>query len=222
MKTYLRHKIHNVVDIKGLHAVEYLDFDGKYKDYTEKHDFWELCYVESGSVTLILENETFILKTGDVMFVSPDKNHSYIAASSKASKVFVVCFESFSYTLKTLSSTPFSLDDSLKDCIKRIIFEYEHTFFMNENELLDVLPNPNFGGEQAIILQLEYLIICLLRKLSTTKNPGVVFLNEDSFYSKLSDTIIKYLKKNIDAKLSLDDICAKVNYSRSFLCKIFK
>ena len=93
---------------------------------------------------------------------------------------------------------------------------------MNEDELLDVLPNPNFGGEQAIILQLEYLIICLLRKLSTTKNPGVVFLNEDSFYSKLSDTIIKYLKKNIDAKLSLDDICAKVNYSRSFLCKIFK
>jgi len=41
MKTYLRHKVLNVVDIKELTAIEYLDFEGKYKEYVEKHDFWE-------------------------------------------------------------------------------------------------------------------------------------------------------------------------------------
>ena len=42
MKTYLRHKICNVIDIKDLIALEYLDFEGKYRDYVEAHDFWEL------------------------------------------------------------------------------------------------------------------------------------------------------------------------------------
>ena len=34
IKTYLRHKIENVIDIKELFALEYLDFDGKYKNYS--------------------------------------------------------------------------------------------------------------------------------------------------------------------------------------------
>ena len=38
MKTYLRHRIQNVVDVKELIALEYLDFEGKYKEYVEKHN----------------------------------------------------------------------------------------------------------------------------------------------------------------------------------------
>ena len=50
MKTYLRHRTLNVIDVKELIALEYLDFEGKYKDYSERHDFWELCYAESGDI----------------------------------------------------------------------------------------------------------------------------------------------------------------------------
>ena len=52
MKTYLRHKSLNVIDIKELIALEYLDFEGTYKDYVEKHDFWEICYVKKGSISV--------------------------------------------------------------------------------------------------------------------------------------------------------------------------
>ena len=48
MKTYLKHKIQNVIDIKSLFALEYLDFEGKYKNYVESHGFWEICYIEKG------------------------------------------------------------------------------------------------------------------------------------------------------------------------------
>ncbi len=222
MKTYLRHKIHNVIDIKGLTALEYLDFAGKYKNYEEKHDFWELCYVESGDVTLTLEGNGVILKSGDIIFIPPEKTHIYDSDLSRKSSAFVVCFETFSYAIKALGGMSFSLDDALIDCLNKIIAECSHTFFMNDKDHLAVLPNPNFGGQQAIILQLEYLIICLLRRLSSEKNPEVVFLNKDDFYAKLSGIIIEYLRSNINAKLSLSDICRKMYYSKSFLCKTFK
>ena len=57
MKTYLRHKIQNVVDIKGLVALEYLDFEGKYGDYVESHDFWEIVYIDRGQIIEKVEND---------------------------------------------------------------------------------------------------------------------------------------------------------------------
>ena len=58
--------------------------------------------------------------------------------------------------------------------------------------------------------------------LSTDKNPEIVFLNEERFYQDLVEVIINYFKDNIDKKISLEELCEKVNYSRSFLCKTFK
>ena len=72
MKTYLRHKVLNVIDIKELTALEYLDFEGKYKEYSEKHDFWEICFVEKGEVVLSIEEERRTLSSGDIIVVSPD------------------------------------------------------------------------------------------------------------------------------------------------------
>ena len=63
MKTYLRHKICNVIDIKELIALEYLDFEGKYRDYAEAHDFWELCYVTNGSIQVLLDGNSLPVST---------------------------------------------------------------------------------------------------------------------------------------------------------------
>lgn len=222
MKTYLRHKIHNVISIKELAAMEYLDFAGKYKDYVNCHNFWEMCYVERGTATLTIEGESISLRVGDVAFVPPEKKHFYRTDNIAECRVFVVCFETFSYDIKTLGGMSFALDAGLKDCVEKIMDEYTHTFYMNEEEHLAVLKKPNFGGQQIIILLLEYLIIRLLRRLSVEKNPDVIFLSKDDFYAKLTEIITDYLQTNVNAKLSLTDICNKVNYSRSFLCKIFK
>ena len=106
--------------------------------------------------------------------------------------------------------------------MRRIIDERKDTFRMNENDLLELLPSHSFGGQQAIILQLEYLLIRLLRRLSAEKNSRVVFLDGENFYPDLVDIIAGYLKNNIGKKITLDDICERFNYSRSFICKIFK
>ena len=222
MKTYLRHRSLNVIDIKELTALEYLDFEGKYKNYVEKHDFCELCYVEKGEIELVIENEKMLLSDNDIVFIDSDALHSYFSKEGNRSRVFVICFECPSHTLRALSGVIFPSDDSRTYCMQRIIEECESTFRMNENDLLEVLSSPSFGGQQAIILQLEYLLICLLRQLSAEKNSRVVFLSGEKFYPDLVEIIAGYLKSNVGKKITLDDICERFNYSRSFICKIFK
>ena len=222
MKTYLRHRSLNVIDVKELIALEYLDFEGKYKNYVETHDLCELCYVENGEIELTLGDEKKNLSKNDMVLIDSDVLHSYSSGEGNKNRVFVVCFECPSHMLKALSGVIFSADSEMTYCIRRIIEECKDTFRMNENELLELLPAHSFGGQQAIILQLEYLLIRLLRQLSAEKNSRVVFLNGENFYPDLVKIIAGYLKNNIEKKITLDDVCERFNYSRSFICKIFK
>ena len=222
MKTYLRHRILNVIDVKELLALEYLDFEGRYKEYVESHGFWELCYIEKGQISLLLKEERITLLEKELILIPPDCSHSYSSGKGNENRAFVICFESPSHTLKPLGGIHFTADESQLYCMERMIEESRHTFRMNENDLLEVVDLPNFGGQQMIILQLEYLLISMLRRLSSEKNAGIVFLSGEKFYSDLTAVIINYFRENIHDQLSLDDICSKFNYSRSFLCKTFK
>ena len=222
MKTYLRHKISNVVDVKELIALEYLDFEGKYKNYVEKHDFWEICCVRKGSITLTTDQVSHTLAENQLVVIPPQQLHSYSSAAGNESKAFVICFESVSHALKPLSGACFLLDGSQQACIRTIIEETTDTFHMDENDHLAVRDAPNFGGQQAIFLQLEYLLICLLRQYSEQRSSGIVFLSGEKFYSDLAEIVIQYFRDHIREKLSLSIICEKFNYSRSFLCKNFK
>ena len=108
------------------------------------------------------------------------------------------------------------------DRLKLIVDEISHTFRMNAKDLLEVVDQPNFGGQQIILLQLEYLLIDLIRQLSLEKDSQLVILSEEQFYADLVGIVIHYFEENLSSKVSLEDICEKVNYSRSFICKTFK
>ncbi len=222
MKTYLRHKSLNVIDIKELIALEYLDFEGKYKDYVEKHDFWEICYVEKGSISVLVDDKRKTLGENTITFIPPYKTHSYFSPNGNDSSAFVMCFACSSQALKTLGGMDFSPDGNQLECLKKIMCEYKQTFSVNDEGAMEALPSPAFGGQQAIIVLLEYLLICFLRMLSLEKNPEVVFLQDDRFYAGLVDGIIDFFRENIGRKITLKEVCKRVNYSSSFICKTFK
>ncbi len=222
MKTYLRHRIYNVVDVKELIALEHLDFEGKYKNYREAHDFWELCYVEEGEVTLTVDAVKHTLFKNQLFVIAPNRQHSYFSKSGNKSRVFVVCFESFSHNLIPLADNLFSLKSAEATCIKQVINESTSTFMTNSDELLEVRSEALFGGQQALLLQLEYLLICLLRHLSSRQDSAVIFCNDENFHRELTDAIIRFLRENLSRHITLSDVCDKFSYSRSFICKVFK
>ena len=222
MQTYLRHKICNVIDIKDLIALEYLDFEGKYRDYVEAHDFWELCYVTEGRVRVLLDGSSLPLIRQQLVLIPPNKKHGFLSDNGNGSKAFVVCFDSFSQALLPISSCVFERDEVQTRCMEIIISECATTFCMNGLGLLEVVPTPLFGGQQALLSQLEYLLIHLIRRMSEKKDPGIVFISDDHFHADLVNVILRFLRKNIHQKLTLEDLCGTFNYSKSFLCKTFK
>lgn len=222
MKTYLRHKIRNVIDVKELIAIEHLDFEGKYRNYEEAHDFWELCFVSVGEIAVQIEHKRSLVSQNQLVLISPNKKHSYQSENGNENKAFVICFDSFSQTLDAISEYIFTLEDTQISCMGLIEEESRTTFHTNESDHLAVLQSPIFGGQQALLLQLEYLLISMVRSLSSDQRNEIIFFSDENFHEDLVNAILRYLRENIHKKISLNDICERFNYSRSFICKVFK
>ncbi len=222
MKTYIRHKIYNAIDVKELIALEPLDFEGKYRDYAEIHDFWEICYALKGKITLLLDDKSVPIPENQLILIPPNKKHAYRSHNGNQSQAFVICFDSFSQILNAISGHVFSPCEVQTVCMRNIMAEFSDTFRMNDLGHLEVLPAPRFGGQQALLLQLEYLLIHLIRTLSVEQDSDIIFFSDENFYADLTKAILRFLRENVDKKISLDDICGKFSYSKSFLCKVFK
>ena len=221
MKSYVRHRIINAIDVKELVTLEYLDFEGKYADYSEKHDFCELCYVENGEIALTLEDSEIRLGASDMILIAPNTRHTYKSESGNSNKALVVCFVCQSHSLKHVFGAPITAGSDEKYIIGRIADEFCGTFFI-DNELPVTRPDSNFGGQQAVILNLEYLIIRMLRQRLKDKKSELVLLDGENFYRDFTEIVAGYLKNNLSRRITLDEICSKFNYSRSFICRIFK
>ncbi len=157
MKTYLRHRIRNVIDIKELIALEFLDFEGKYRNYEESHDFWELCFVTEGEIAVRIEDKDTLLAKNHLLLISPNKKHAYHSAVGNRNKAFVICFDSFSQALYAIAEYVFTPEETQLACMRLITQESQATFRTGESDHLAVLDTPVFGGQQALLLQLEYL-----------------------------------------------------------------
>jgi len=222
MKTYLRYRVHDLITVKDLIALEWLDFEGKYRAYSEAHNFWELCFVKEGSVTAAIDNRSFPLTAGCLLLIPPNRQHSYLSTTGNRSKAFVICFESFSQALHPLGEMIFQPHFQLTATVEQIIDERDATFRIRENEPLVLKEDPRVGGQQVLILCLTYLLICMLRRFSSDSRTGIVFLEDAAFEERLAEEIRLFLRENIRKHVSLDTVCSRFNYSRAFLCKTFK
>jgi AraC-like DNA-binding protein len=188
----------------------------------ESHDFWELCYVIDGEITLFMGEESKVLSGNQLILIAPNVRHSYVSADGNKTRAFVICFGSVSQALAPISGITFVPDGVQTGSLERILDECENTFHMNEREHLEVLSASRFGGQQVILLQLEYLLINLVRQVSGETNSDIVFFSDQNFYGDLASVMQRYLREHVNKKLTLNDICGKFSYSRSFLCKTFK
>ena len=62
--------------------MHYYEFDQTFHFKGEKHDFWEMIYVDKGSVEIQSDDDIIILNQGELAFHAPNEFHSVKAKDS--------------------------------------------------------------------------------------------------------------------------------------------
>ena len=221
--TYVKTQLQNVINISKIVTVHYYEFDKNFVFEGEKHDFWEMVYIDKGRVEVRRDTETLTLSQGELLFHAPNEFHS-IRALGSAPNFFVVSFVCNSPLMTYLEKYHAVLNKTLLGFISSVIREAESTYVIPKNDptlkKLILRDAPPIGGEQLIKTYLEQFMISLIRSI-LKKDSVSVFASKESMETHLVSSAKDLLSKHAAETFRVSDLCAKLGYSKSYICKLF-
>lgn len=226
-KQYYKYKIEDLFVIQKIVTIHYFEFDKDFTYPSESHDFWELVYADKESVICTADGEELVLEEGELLFHKPNEVHALRANRRTAPNVFIISFECKSEAMRFFEGRrKLTLDKKLLRWIYAIIDESKKTFDLPFSDpgmtKLKLSQNPPPGGQQLIRNYLELLLIQLMRSESDRADSQIIFLPREEFGAHIVSQAIDFMKKNIERRLTVADICSALNYNKSYLYKEFK
>ncbi len=222
---YFRHKIDNLLVVSKIVTVHYFEFDRHFASEGEAHDFWELVYVESGELCCEAGEESVTLRAGEAMFHRPGEFHRH-SSGSRAPSVAIVSFECRSEGMRFFEGRRMSLPRECSRQVFEILAEASATFDIPVSDPLtkkmELLADPSLGGTQMIKNRLEMLLILLLRRETSRKGTGDLFLRDEAPGGLLADAIVEKMRAHLYEGLSVEELCEGIAYSRSYIFRAFR
>lgn len=221
-KDYIKTRPKTVVDITKIVTIHYNEVGKGFRFEGESHDFWEMVYVDKGSVAITRDGEEVLLSQGEVIFHRPNEFHT-IRAFESTPNFFVISFVSSSLSMRFFERFCCVLKKEHKSLLTSIINEAEQSYHIPKNDpdlrKLRRKKDAPLGSEQLIKGYMEQLLIYLLRTEEKEKAFTLPQLTEEApLISALKD----YISSRCEENIRIDEICRAFGYSKSFLSRIFR
>lgn len=218
---YVSTVLERIIEIRELYSVHYFEYSSRYRFPGERHDFWELVYVDGGTIQVTADEEVFNLSRGQIIFHRPGEFHSLSANGVVSPNLVVVGFQCNSKAMKFFENRIVVAGAVERALLARIVDESRHAFSTPLNDpstkAIQRKATSIPGGEQMIALALEELLIRLVRQGESLPLSSVVAWGEEG----LPKELISYLEQRLDQPLTVDQICRDNMIGRSQLQKLF-
>lgn len=199
------------------------------KDYFhpgERHDFWELVYIDKGEIEIITDNNHCVFKQGECVFYKPNEFHMGKAHQAIGPNLIVISFECDSPLMTFFEQKSFRFSDHERDLLCRVVEEGNRAFSppVDSPRMRQPLRREGalVGSEQLIKNYLEILLITLIRRGSSDQTEALSTPIRATTDHALLEQAIRYLERHLAANLSLADISNAVHVSQARLKALFK
>lgn len=218
---YKKVKMKTVINVPNLYTLHYDTYPQNFKFGPETVNFWLLTYVDNGNIEYNVDGTVHHLKKSDILLIPPNIPHS-MKTETKFTTAFVLSFDCESDEINHIANKTIETGSSEQNILAVMLDEAEQTFDLPMFNNLFFRDIPRYGGSQIIKNLLEQLLIINIRKYFNEKEDPANYNFNDYLENELCSSIIKILQENILGKINLDDIAKQVNFSKSYICKIFK
>lgn len=218
------------VSVERLVSFHYFEYANGFVFEGEHHDFWELLYVDKGSVEVRADDRTHELTQGHIIFHKPDEFHTVqVKSHHKPPNLIVISFDCASPGMATLADRVLMLQDRDRQWLTLVVQEGIRAFrppFDDPSEhRLERNPDAPFGSEQLMRAYLEILLVSLIRQCrdaeSERRPPKLTSVYKSNFEEELSDRIVAYLREHLAEPLSLELVCNQFHLGKSRLKQVF-
>ena len=215
------------INITGFNSIYYFEFSKDFSHTPEQHDFWEMVYVDSGSVNAITNGVGCTLSQGQAIFHEPSEIHAHISDRHSPNNMLVVSFSSDSEAMQYFRGKTFTLDKTARMLLSLFLDEAKNALgvipsdYQNRENLC--FSDTVFGASQLLHCHFTEFLIKLIRTGNSLSSK--VLLTKDSRYianNSLCELICDYMKKNVYSTLSLKELCDHFFIGKTQLCAFFR
>lgn len=227
-RNYVGTKPEIAIVIDEIFTIHYFEYIKNFHGVGEFHDFWEMVYVDCGHIEVTAGNDALPLQKGEAYFHMPNEYHKIISADAFSS-VFIISFRTRSADAAFFQRRKASLGKREQELIGQILQENALVFegppdIMDQVQLLRNDDAP-YGGEQIIKMLLEQLLIRIVRAnrnaplaVGAVPRRGGAEGNEQY----IVDAVVGILTRNIYGRLTLEEVCQQILFSKSYVEKLFR
>lgn len=224
-----RYRAKREIVVRKLITCYYFELAKTYDFAGEKHDFWELLYLDKGELIVETDYGQHLLRQGDLLFFEPNVFHSARSNGTIAPNMFIVTFECRSPKINYFRQHRLLRPgEREKGWLALLMEEGEHAFGQDlsgqpAGRLVGKKGAP-FGSEQLFVHFLETLLILLIRSGTMPPYP----IEETPVGSKvkreagLAGEIINYLEQHIGRELTVEHICKMFTIGKTRLSILIK
>ena len=224
---FTRIEFDNVLQIDSIITVFYMELPKNFRYDGERHDFWEMVYIDKGQMVCTAENNRFLLKSGEMIFHKPNEFHNLSGDNATAPNVSILTFECKSPAMKELEGKIFRLTAAEKASLSELVTEGLSCYRLVDptNPLLQAmeqLPDAPFGSSPMVKNLLELFLIKLSRSAESMPKDlrrSYVIGGVDVPYQVKE--IVDFLHANLYGKITVADVAQAVGKGESTVKQLF-
>ena len=224
---FTRLSFEKIFNVDKIITIFYMELSKNFYYEGEKHDFWEMVYIDKGEMICTADDKRFVLKSGEMTFHKPNEFHNLSGDSSVAPNVSILTFECKSRSMKHFEGKIFRLNAEEKSLLSTLFSEGLSCYQLEDarNPLLQKLkviePSP-LGSSQMTKNLLEIFLIKLCRNtdvVTKEMRQSYVIDGIDVPYNVME--ILDYLKEHIYGKVTIRDLAKHLDKSESTVKQLF-
>ena len=216
-----------IFNVEKIITIFYMEFSKNFQYEGERHDFWEMVYIDKGEMVCTADNNRFTLKSGEMTFHKPNEFHNLSGDGQSAPNVSILTFECKSRAMKHFEGKIFHLNAEEKGLLSLLFAEGLSCFRLADErnpllQRLEKIENAPFGSSQTTKNLLEIFLIRLCRNTDVvTKKMRRSYQIDGVDIPYNVKEILDVLKSNIYGRLSVKDVAKAVGKSESTVKQLF-
>jgi AraC-like DNA-binding protein len=184
-----------------------------YRFEGEKHDFFELTYVDAGKLHTCVDGVEYTLGEKDMMIYGPGQFHSQYADEETVSYVTIL------FSMENISA---DLPEDWYNVLINQVLPYNKKIYNLVKSLVQESAASALYTDSLMHCLLTEIIIRLLRGAYTVPAVQPSSVLRHNYQEELFDHILAYMESKLYEPLTVADICRQFSLSRSTLQHLFK
>ena len=207
----LYHHIVPTTTVREIIAFYYVVKRPHYHFSGEVSRYYELTYVDHGSLVTTVEQKQYEIKAQQAMLYGPGQFHDQSVTSTDSCSYLTVIF-------KVDRPLPANMLNTVFSCSRRAVGVINH--FVSGSDYHDYL------SSDVMIASLQFFLVCLAASIipehEEKKAPKPISPINQHFEDRLLEEIIEYINEHLNDPLPVDQICQRFSISRNTLQNLFK